>query len=678
MPASATADRPIGFPVSSEELERLVPQWQEQAHTQRVYPEVQWLMARCMLQGYAIAEPDYHTRRVLFNPHNPKGSTRVDIPEMISRTRREVGRTLSMMREPTTKPIMTGAADIYRLNRYAKGAVAWMYHANNLPNLAPRLVTNNAIDGTCGLMPYWETFPEPRRDNETGEVRFRVIPIWQLYQFPADAPDEDHVEGIIWARPVSAEWVLSNFPDAKDEASMVHATPYDQIGTEATNARRRTEGYLVRQVFIKPSRRYPKGEHFWMVGNKIYKRSKEGLNFWLGEERVIPISFCRWMVNPASFHGISFGYQVCRLNKEINRQMSLLVRRAVMKAHPGYLMVPMGSCDTDTFKQQIGGVIPYRPSLINPESTRPFWLQYPPGTSDTDVVVNRLDTYMQATTSQHEATMGNAPGRADSAQAIGALVRQDQIPNEQTIASIDRCIARTFAIGYEIGRRRWSARKIATISGPAGAVRIQVSINPRELPTLDQIQVVTSLDLPMDKPALLNYVTQLASTPYKGATPLITQQEFRRFLMAMGLTIPGVDLIDPNEEAAWNENLRIYNDGVTPGPVDEPVAALENLQIHLEVHRAFAATMEAHAASPEVRAALAYHIQLTAQLMGGAEIPTNFDADLARSDSEQLTEEIELAQQGMRPELMAGMNMPGLLERIQQAARGGGGLQLSA
>lgn len=670
MANNTTIKRPIGMGATNQELEQLVPLLQSQSHQKRLYAEINWLVARCTMDGFSYNEANWENRKISFNPMNPKGSTRVDIPEMINRMRREVGRLMSILREPTTKPVVTGNSDIYRLNRFAKGGVAHIYKNTAFRAKSPVLIAEMLTDGTAATFPYWNSFNEPREDGEDGDVAIRTIPAWQLYPFPANAIDDESLEGIIWARPVTEEWLKRNFPDASGERTVQVGTPYDAIGTDVMSGQRISEGYLVREVFVKPSRRFPQGEHFWMVGDKIYKREGQ-LNFYIGKTRTIPITPCRWFHKATSWWGASFGYNVSRLNREINRQMSLLVRRAVMKAHPGYLMVPLGSCDIDQFKQQIGGTIQYRPSLINPEATRPYWLSYPPGTTDTDVVVNRLDNYMQDVTSQHDASEGAAAGRVDSAAGLQALVRQDMIPGEATIASVDRCVATTFAIALQIGKSRWKAPKQAVISGPAAGVRSSILINPREIPDLEHIEVVTALDLPMDKPTMLQFVGQLASSGFKGDEPKISVQEYRRFLMAMGINIPGVDLIDPDEETAWRENYIIYGDGMTPGQVPDPMPRLENSETHLRAHKLFAATMELHSASDAVRAQMDHHIALTAQNLSGAGIPTQFDVGLHQADNDQLTEEIEAAQMANAGQL-SGANVPGLEQILARMAAGMG------
>ncbi len=664
--------RPVGQVVSNSELETMIPKMQQQAYEARLVPEIHWLVARCMLSGFLNPEPNFETRKVLYNAHNPRGSTRVDIPELINRMRREQGRLLSTMREPTTAPVMTGNADIYRTNRFAKGAVSWIYHKTKFAAKQSQLIAHMLLDGTAGLFPFWMSHPEPQPDGEDGDVRMRIVPAWQIYPYPATALEDESVQIMIWGRPASEEWVKNNFPDATGEKTTIFATPNDVVsGKPDRNST--MEGYFIRQCFIRPSRRFPQGDHFWMVGDKVYKREGQ-LNFKVGHTRTIPISVCRWMDLPTSYFGESFGYQVTRLNKEINRQMSLLVRRAIMKAHPGYLMVPLGACDTEMFKQQIGGVVPYRPSLINPESTKPFWMTYPPGTSDTDIVVNRLDGYMQDITSQHEASEGSL-SRADSAKGMQAVIRQDAIPSESTTLSVDQCVQSAFGLALQIGRDRWKTPKNAVITGPAGMIRIPIVVNPREIPELDMIRIVTSLDLPLDRQAMLQFVMNLSVPASSNAMPILTGQELRRSLQAMGVSIPGVDLIDPNEETAWRENLMIYNDGITPGMVDEPSELLENLQTHLDVHRLFAATMEIHSAPEAIRTALSQHIALTSQLMGGPAMANGFDADLERSDSEQLTEEIEAASMGARLQAPAaqGGTIPiaELLSRLSAAANQG-------
>ena len=112
--------------------------------------------------------------------------------------------------------------------------------------------------------------------------------------------------------------------------------------------------------------------------------------------------------------------------------------------------------------------------------------------------------------------------------------------------------------------------------------------------------------------------------------------------MSLGVTLPGVNLISPDEEQAWLENQSMYGDGKTPGSVGEPRPELENLEIHMRVHKFFAATPEVRMASPAVQAAFSEHITLTGMYMQPNPVPPAFDSDLRGSDAEDLEEDMEM------------------------------------
>ena len=210
---------------------------------------------------------------------------------------------------------------------------------------------------------------------------------------------------------------------------------------------------------------------------------------------------------------------------------------------------------------------------------------------------------------------------------------------ESSIRSIDTAIKRCFSIAVEIGRARWGSQKTSQIAGPVGTIPMSVVIDPKKVPSMDEVAIVTGLDTPLDRPALLQYITSLASSQ-GGNQPLLSPQEFKRGLQAIGVNLPGIDLVDPDEEQAWLENFQIYGDGVEPGNVEPPNPTLENSAVHLASHKRFAASPEAHHAEEAVRMALAYHIQLTAQAVGGGPIPAEFDTSLNNADERYIGEEV--------------------------------------
>ena len=472
----------------------------------------------------------------------------------------------------------------------------------------------------------------------------RPVPGWQLLPFPKSAIDDDALEGITWTRIVPPEWIEQNIPDAINEPTTT-AAALVRFGT----AVQAWDGYLVRQTFLKPSRRFRQGETAIMVGDKIYRRMGQ-LPFYLGKRRIIPMCVSRFTKKPTSWWGESFLYQVVKLNRELNRALTLQVRRALMKSHPGYLLVPQGGASPEDFKKQVGGIISYRPPIGNPNA-RPEWLTPPPSSADNDIIENRLMGLLDDVSSQHASTQGGPPGgRVDANSAIQTQIRQDMIPAEPAIRNMDRAIKRCFGIGLEIGRLRWDQARMSHIAGPTGGPQASVQIDPRLIPSMDDIEIATGLDVPIDKPSLLQLESQWATAPFKGGQPLLTTEEFRRGIQAIGVNLPGIDLVCPDEEQAWLENVRMYGDGVKPGAVQDPDPTLENSEIHLAAHKKFVAGPEVHNASPDVQAMFVRHIQLTGKNLSGSSMPPQFDADYQLDDSKYLQAEIASQQAANAPE----------------------------
>lgn len=641
-----TFSTPVGKSVPDEEIERMVVRYQKDARLERRIPEMRWLAANAVLNGFHNYRLNWDTGEIAVNAYNPRGAVRVEIPETVNRVRRETGRMLSIMQPPTSRPVSTGNPDIWRMLRFANGALSYIYHNCGFLKMADRFFSELLYAGTAGILPYWDNNMIDEGAGQDGEINYRVVPAWQLYPFPCNAMDDDHLEGLIWSRVVGEEWVKQNAPDADPDVKMVSAgTPYTGLTGKYWNAMpSEQKGYEVRYIFFRPSRRFRQGEHVIMIGDKVYRRMG-ALNFWIGRRREIPIFIARYGTLTNSWWGDSYAYHIARLNRELDRMMSMLVRRAILKAHPGYLMTPIGAVNTEDFKQQIGGVIGYRPSLINPEASRPYWLTFPPGTSETDVVVNRLQGMAQDTSSQHEVTEGGSPGRIDSAAGVQALLRQDWIPNEPALKSVKQSFTSSLKMGLELAKSRWSRPRLATVSTAPGMIATQVMIDPKRIPTIDELTIDTGLDMAMDRPAKLQFMTQLASSPYRGAEPQLSAEEYRRGLQAMGIVLPGIDLVSADEETAWHENMIIFGDGERPGTVPEPDSAKEDIAVHVRVHRKFVASPEVRfGASPAVQEALAYHIRVTESLMGGPAMKDPQDDLLYRADADALGTEVALGQ----------------------------------
>ena len=111
--------RPIGAEPSNEELESVIPEMQRATFDRRLEAEMKWLTASAVLDGFHYHSTDWNNRSVRVNPHQPKGTIRVQLPEMASRFRREMGRMLSYLRPVTTRPVVTGDPKVWRANRFS-------------------------------------------------------------------------------------------------------------------------------------------------------------------------------------------------------------------------------------------------------------------------------------------------------------------------------------------------------------------------------------------------------------------------------------------------------------------------------------------------------------------------------------------------------------------------------
>jgi len=624
--------RPVGVVPSDEELERFLAQAQQDAFTARETCEVHWLVANAVMRGNHYWSVNRRRRVVSKNSQVPEGTIRVMLPEMLDRFRRKKGAMLSYIRPFSTKPGNTANPDIWRMNRFASGASQYIWEKTGFDMVASRVITDMLMNGLSGLMPYW--------DGVRGEVNFIVIPAWQLFPFPSQAVDDEQLDGIIWSRVVSPEWIKRNLPDAEGADRVTVSTP-ELSGAWESYHPSAFEGYEVSYVFIKPSLRFPQGDQVIMVGKKIYRRYRQ-LNFWLGDRRVLPISIARFITLSDSWWSESYGYLCSLLNKEINRMMSLEVRRAILKAHPGYLIYPFGALDPENLKGQFGGLVPYTPSAIDPQMNRPFWLTPPASTGDADVAINRLNEVSERFAGQTPAAVGKNVGRLESATAVNTLIRQSSIPDEETVRNLDFCFRRAWRMALEIARRKWDTPRIAKVSWPVGMPQVSVALDKRMLPSVEDIQIVTGLEIAMDNQQLISFLTQLAQAPIEGGRPILSPEDFRRGLIGMGIQIPGVELMSPDEEQAWIENLLMYGDGQTPRGSCEPDPILENSDVHMRVHKDFAASPAVHSAGVQVRQAFRMHILATSQSMSpvvpGPGVEQN---DIRDADAEELGAQVE-------------------------------------
>lgn len=209
-----------------------------------------------------------------------------------------------------------------------------------------------------------------------------------------------------------------------------------------------------------------------------------------------------------------------------------------------------------------------------------------------------LEAAFQNAVGLHEASMGQAPGRVDSAQGIDQLQQADKGRLSLVESTLGDARARGFGMLIELAREFVHEEQILPCYNPAGGpsvARFKTDIFPAK-PIL---RVVKGGGLPKNKSARQAQVIAMWTAGLLGADPR-KALELLDFPIEMNLTGTEQDYME-----AWQENLlMLRGEAVTP-------EQWQNHDIHREVHNACRKSAEFASSTDEVWSRFEFHLKAT-------------------------------------------------------------------
>lgn len=563
----------------------------DQAHTSRRDPEVRWLVSMAMIEGFHYLKVDYASRRIIAERSTPPGEIRAKIDDILMRYEEAMGRFSEAPILPQVSPKGTDPKKWIKVRPTQILIDSLRTDSRyNFKKSYLNLISYLLVGGTGGIYVHWDKGQEM--------PIFEAVPSWELYPIPASARTDNQLTGIIRSVIVDREWVNAHYPDV-----LLKVTPrsfHDSSNGYGSYGGRglQTEGYMVKYVFLKPDRMYPKGRVLILVESElVYDSGQEGL-----PAGIFPFAFVRYTPLPNYWWGMNFLYRVCNMNKELNRLFSNMVSSAELIANGGYVFVPSGIVDVSQLHKQKGGLIPYTSQPLNSEDPIQS-IQPPRAGSELQTMFVTTKATLDDVTAQHEISRGQAPGRVDSGTGLSFLRDEDMTPLACVSSELQTAYQQIFNVALTLCKTFWTGpKRIAVLSD--GDIPLERLMGPESIGTLEDMELSIGPILPQSKPFLLQQLDKLLQMGQ------LTPHQYKKGLAACGVRIPGMeDLISVDERKAEVENRILYNDGQTPGQIPEPLE-IEDHAVHHDVIRRFMASFEfALTASEEVREAFEMHAQ---------------------------------------------------------------------
>jgi hypothetical protein len=631
---------------------------------------------------------DYVTGNVAARYTNTKGEINYRYEESLRHYQAEQGRLMRMDVNPAVDKKSNFSLDALR--NTSMGQIALDTLSNDYATEAQKgeFIRMLLIYGTAGLAFWGQNSKTLSRNRAVLEV----VPPWEIQPIPARPASASALVGLMrvrWMRLSELEKMEGlNFKGARDKDTNDKPrmeTQWFPMGSQPTmsgtnygssldsvspdiSRESYAEGSLSNRVDRKDM------EEEWAKVIEVFQHTPYNelsrYVVWVGghiaaDEKYVddgkaelpqrPLYIARY-IDTGSFYGRSMVELLYPTNLEVEYLMRRLFENAQQLDQMGILFLPNSSgIDVNQLKytgrQRIAF---YEPDLTTPEH-RPFNIA-PSNTGDWPGKVAQMGRgLLKDMAGQSDMLQGGAPGRVDSASALGFLEETSNIPMAPVANSIADAYSGIYAAMLQMARDNWTAETIAHITllddSLVGVVidpdTGKVSLDKNSVPRPQDIKITVKAALPsslQQRKSELLTMLQLQ---------LVTPAEFRRISRSENMGFPlGSRAEYENFRKATLNNIVQFGDGKTPGLVIISPEA-DNPEIHLECILDFMARPEFMLATKTVRSAFEQRKRTYEQMLG-----RNFPDQLGYPEQEaQYQQGIE--EQNASPEgQAAGMPQP--------------------
>jgi len=601
--------------------------------------------------------------------------------EIVTKYRTEVGQ---LMRLDTTPKVDQRAATLDSLRRVS---VARVVLNSVVPrNVAERLkleLMQLLVAYGMGALSTWVDPATTGREAEGVVPEIEIIPPWELLSIPAAPPLSSATSGVMRARWVAKSWLESLGLGAKlvPGAKYTHrSVAYGQTPTTSsstapssvTTADSRGDEPAFGDGGGPSDQEYVKIIETWVYGahNRLSRYIIHSGDLILKDDSYdstadppyIPIHIARF-VDAGGFYGRGEIELLIPLAAEQEQMFQNLAQNVSELDAFGFLALPLslGIQPSQIRSSDRPRIIQYQPDYTVPDA-KPFNIAPTNAGTLPGEVAKIFLALNDRIAPQSELLSGNAPGRVDSARALGLLYETSTVPLTAPAGSIAAAFSGVYSSLLSLIRKLWPSPKIAAIATSDDSLA-GVVINPEtgaldreknSIPQPDEVDVGILSKLP-DSPE--QQKMELYDALRAG---LINPRWFRIEARKRGLNLPlANDAEWFNFQRAMYNNILVFNDGLTPG------RALLNEndmhEIHIEVILAFMARPEFTLASVGVRRAFEDLLREHRAMLGNYPEPISYAEDAAAQNADLLSQQDQMQALSGGDPLAALSSTPGMV-----------------
>lgn len=422
------------------ELVRYLEQCYERSRTARWRFEKQWFVSLSYYFGkqwITWLNPNTADYARLYEPQAPPWRVRLVINRIKPAIRREMSK---VMKEKPTAYVIPGSNEDSDMAGARAGEAIFEHLWRTLKMKDEMWVAQfwRAITGTGFIKDWWDPNPVGTPDG-LGQIGVEVPTPFHLFFANLEQHNIDKQEFIIHVTMKSPQEVKTmygvdvNADSLERGGGVIEAQYLRALNLEPG----RVTQVCVKEIWIKPNVRFPRGAMYVWAGGKILYcyEDFEGNPCWPLYKPEYP--FTKFAGVPTGrFYGDSTVLDLLPLQKEYNRTRSQIIESKNMMAKP-QLMAPAGSIVASKITSEPGQVIFYTPGYEKPtqmklENLPPYVLQE----------IDRTLLDMADISGQHEVSTGTVPQGVTAASALSFLQETDDTMIAPIIESLEGGVER--------------------------------------------------------------------------------------------------------------------------------------------------------------------------------------------------------------------------------------------
>ncbi len=601
----------------------------ENSFANRQHLERLWIRVMSYMAGFHFFEVT--TTGMWRSKPVKDGEIRATVPLMRSIQRRELGRLteniLTVKGLPTTTRNPRAA---FNARRGELMVNAWQEEIDFADTFED--FCNDMIHfGVAGLHSYI--------DHDRQQVFSESWSAWEMHPIPWNATKDSELYGLARVKNMTKSWIEEHF-GAKAAAKAGRDASTLQLGSmtsgnamgRAVSGSNELEGRVC-WVWLLPTKEVPTGQHYALVEDEMfaYQRHDEKGNPIINGGK-LPVLLVRYSKQQNNWYGMGALPTVLGAQFEADRAMSKQVQGMVL--NNGLLFINDELIDMNQMTGDFLPIIPYDTSAYGADGKLFESVPPTPQTREVGATIQlSIDQGRMAVGHESEILFGRAEGRVESGPLGRILNVNAQAPLAPTMRRIEKVLAQHFHDVLDKISEVWPDQKRIRVIGQFDLVN-ELILEKQGRPTSKDVMLRPFPMLPAGRLETYNQLLNMRQMIGDDKKPLISADEFKRGLMAIGMSPPGMELTSDEDDRIQQRVARLFGDGKKPGPfttseIEKRLLRAENIEkLRDELVKRILDPGFLEVASPEVQAAFVKALEFVTEIrLGDPLANSGFDAN---------------------------------------------------